>query len=258
MELFCGDTGYDEIAQDYDLMMGDREEYIQFYSSLLSSGLDSLVDFGCGSGLVTVELAKLLRRQSPGECQRVAGLDVAPGMIGVASARCPTITWKVADLSNFNLSERYQLGVCMYNTLQHIDADGLEAAFRCIRAVIEDGGVFSFDIYNPNREYLSTPQRNRLARMISRDNATPLEIREDTDFDQESSLLSITWRLLDPALKSQGLMHKTHFKMWQHDPTLVQSSLAKAGFGISHLYGDLDASPFDTSSRKQVYVCHAE
>ncbi len=258
MDPFCSDTGYDDIAKDYDLMMGDRDEYVQFYSSLLSPGLDSLVDFGCGSGLVTVELANLLRRQSPSECPRVAGIDVAPGMIGVASARCPNITWKVADLSNFNLSERYQLGVCMYNTLQHLDADGLEAAFRCIRAVIEDGGVFSFDIYNPNREYLSAPQCNRLARTISRVNDTPLEIREDTEFDQESSLLSITWRLLDPALESQGLMRKTQFTMWQHDPTFVQSCLAKTGFSVSHLYGDLDASNFNKSSRKQIYVCHAD
>lgn len=238
-------------------MMGDRDEYIHFYSSLLSPGLDSLVDFGCGSGLVTAELANLLSRQSNAENLRVAGLDLAPGMIAEASARCPTITWKVADLSSFSLGERYQLGVCMYNTLQHLDPDGLASAFRCIRAVTEHGGVFSFDIYNPNRDYLRTPQHNRLARTIARESATPLEIREDTEYDQKASLLSITWRLIDPALKCQGVLRKTEFKMWQHDPSFVQSCLSKAGFSVLHVYGDLDASPFAESSRKQVYVCHA-
>jgi 2-polyprenyl-3-methyl-5-hydroxy-6-metoxy-1,4-benzoquinol methylase len=59
-------------------------------------GVRSVLDAGCGTGRVAIELAR--------RGLEVVGLDADPGMLSVARAKLPEIEWILADLSDFELS----------------------------------------------------------------------------------------------------------------------------------------------------------
>jgi SAM-dependent methyltransferase len=60
-------------------------------------GVRSVLDAGCGTGRVTIELAR--------QGLDVVGLDADPGMLSAARAKAPELEWIEADLSDFELSE---------------------------------------------------------------------------------------------------------------------------------------------------------
>jgi SAM-dependent methyltransferase len=60
-------------------------------------GVRSVLDAGCGTGRVAIELA---RRGFD-----VVGLDADPGMLSAARAKAPELEWIQGDLSDFVLSE---------------------------------------------------------------------------------------------------------------------------------------------------------
>ncbi len=60
-------------------------------------GVLSVLDAGCGTGRVAIELA---RRGFD-----VVGLDADPGMLSAARAKAPELEWVLGDLSDFELFE---------------------------------------------------------------------------------------------------------------------------------------------------------
>jgi 2-polyprenyl-3-methyl-5-hydroxy-6-metoxy-1,4-benzoquinol methylase len=59
-------------------------------------GVGSVLDAGCGTGRVAIELAR--------RGLEVVGLDADPGMLSAARAKAPDLEWVLADLSDFELS----------------------------------------------------------------------------------------------------------------------------------------------------------
>jgi 2-polyprenyl-3-methyl-5-hydroxy-6-metoxy-1,4-benzoquinol methylase len=62
-----------------------------------SLGVRSVLDAGCGTGRVALELAR--------RGLEVVGIDADPGMLSAARSKAPDIEWVQADLSVFDLSE---------------------------------------------------------------------------------------------------------------------------------------------------------
>ena len=58
-------------------------------------GVRSVLDAGCGTGRVAIELAR--------RGLDVVGVDADPGMLSAARAKAPDIEWVEADLSDFEL-----------------------------------------------------------------------------------------------------------------------------------------------------------
>ena len=84
-----------------------------------------------------------------------------------------------------------------------------------------------------------------------------LEIREDSQFDPSSQMLTLDWRLIDVDAAGDQIA-ATRYRLRQFFPREVEALLSAAGLAISQRYGNLDRSPFDAASRKQVLVCRAD
>lgn len=248
---------YAPIAGFYDLMVADRTPHTRFYSNLLEAGPKSVIDIGCGTGTVTSALAEKLREQTPQRMVRVAGLDGSAEMLEVAQMRDPTVEWILGDLRDVPDCGPFELAVSCYNTLQHVDAQGLARAFRSIRAVLASRGRLAFDIYKPNIDYISVKRTDSLARSLAGPNGEALEIREDSEFDESTGALYLNWRLIDTKNPRAPALVETRYCMWQHGPEDVEGALSSAGFKIIERFGNLDRSPFNAQSKKQVTVCEA-
>lgn len=248
---------YHDLARYYDTIMGDRRPYFDFYTSLVRGSDRALLDVGCGSGSVTLELAKALWRSAGSQLTRIVGVDGSSAMLEEAKRRDSTIKWVLGDLRRPPVAGRFDLIVCTYNTLQHVDRHGLAEALGSMRSLLSPHGRIAFDIYRPNLDYIRIPQRNRLAFHVTDDTGRPLEVRENTGFDESAGVLTIDWRLIDPSdLRERPLSH-ARYSMWQHDPADVEKLIADQGLVIAERYGGLDRSAFGPPSKKQVIICTA-
>lgn len=69
----------------------------------------SVLDAGCGTGRVAIELAR--------RGIHAVGVDVDAGMIGIARAKAPDLEWVVADLADLRRPERFDVVVLAGNVV---------------------------------------------------------------------------------------------------------------------------------------------
>jgi SAM-dependent methyltransferase len=82
-------------------------------------GPASVLDAGCGTGRVAVELAR--------RGVDVVGADIDPSMLDVARGKDPGLTWVVADLAAVDLGRRFDVVVMAGNVMIFLEP-GTEAA----------------------------------------------------------------------------------------------------------------------------------
>src|SRR5438128_3806976 len=110
-------------------MTWDGDEYQARFDALAARGADvhgevafvlaldpiptSVLDAGCGTGRVAIELA---RRGVP-----VVGVDLDPGMLDTARRKAPQLPWICADLATLDLAERFDLVVMAGNVMIFVE-----------------------------------------------------------------------------------------------------------------------------------------
>ena len=111
---------------------------------------ESSVDLGCGTGI----LCQLLHQHGI----RASGMDLSEGMIAIARAGNPEISYAVADMVTFCPSETYDLVTCTGDALNHIgDLADVEKIFCNVHQFLRPGGYFIFDILNSHEVSDSEP-----------------------------------------------------------------------------------------------------
>ena len=135
---------YDSIAGMYHALWFD------WYLPAAMPALESLffsqvppgarvLDVCCGSGHVTKELVK--------RGYQVCGVDQSAELIALARQQLPDAEFCVQDVCSLTLAEKYAAAICTFDSLNHIlTLSGLESAFRHIRAALQPGGRFVFDM----------------------------------------------------------------------------------------------------------------
>ena len=125
----------------------DVDSYERRWERLAAAGVDphgeadlvqtygprSVLDAGCGTGRVAVELAR--------RGVDVVGVDSDPGMIDAARAKSPDLRWILADLAELALPDRFDVVVLAGNVVPYVDADRRAAAVTACARHLAPGGV---------------------------------------------------------------------------------------------------------------------
>ena len=103
-------------------------------------GVRSVLDGGCGTGRVAIELAR--------RGLEVVGVDADPGMLSAARAKAPELEWVLADLSAFTLPEadgpgprRFDAAVLAGNVMIFVVPGTEGAVLERIAAHLHPGGL---------------------------------------------------------------------------------------------------------------------
>jgi SAM-dependent methyltransferase len=114
---------YDERWQ----RMAERGENPHGEADLVTSyGPATVLDAGCGTGRIAVELAR--------RGIAVVGVDADPDMIAAAAARAPELDWRLADLAGLELPEHFDLVLLAGNVVPYVaEADRAAAVAGCAR-----------------------------------------------------------------------------------------------------------------------------
>ena len=135
---------YDELMQivPYDAWA----DYVLLLFQIAEHDPVKLLDGACGTGNVSFELAR--------SDIQVTGVDIAPAMIEIARQKASEfphpIRFTEADLTDFDLNERFDCATCLYDSLNYIlDPAKLQAAFAGFAKHVQSGGVLIFDMNTP-------------------------------------------------------------------------------------------------------------
>ena len=247
---------YDAWANWYDIGEGDRSGDLAYYLSLVDAPVSSVLELGCGTGVIASAMRAKLSATQGDRRIRVVGVDQSAAMLELARQRDPAVDWRLGDLSEPPGEDRFDLVFCAFNTLQFMLRDeDLLRAFVHARQRLAEGGRFAFDLYQPNFPYLRIARQESLGRRVSHQ-GRELEIREDARYDEASRILELDWRLRDAAAP-EDILAATRFRIRQYPAEDILRLLDQAGLRVLERYGDLAQSEFNAHSKKQVLVCAA-
>lgn len=139
---------FHRIASFYDKLMSSIPyiEWVDYIEQIMQSNAlkpKSILDLACGTGTVSL----LLRKRG----YDVVGVDLSDAMLKVARKKAAdaglNIPFHCQDAAQLKLKEKFDLCVCLYDSLNYIlDDDLLLAAFRGVRRSLQPGGIFLFDL----------------------------------------------------------------------------------------------------------------
>jgi SAM-dependent methyltransferase len=132
-----------ELVELYDLDNPGGEDHA--YYRALADEIDarSIVDLGCGTGLLTRSLVR------PG--RTVIGVDRSRTMLDYARRQpgAEFVTWIHGDASALALTGTADLAICTGNAIMHVSPQELPSTLASLAKALRSGGTFSFESRNP-------------------------------------------------------------------------------------------------------------
>ena len=238
---------------------GEVEFYLELAQQAKARGLRTL-EPACGTGRIAIPLA---RAGVP-----IVGMDVSPDMLARArekSAGLENAEWIEGDMRSFDLGEQFGLVYIPAGSFQLLlETDDQLACLRCIYEHLAPDGRFAFEVENPNTvamaEWLTT-KRGAFLRNPRRDFVHP-----------ETGRRILSWGTAEYHPSEQRILQYGFIEELDDDGEVVRRSygqpmelrycyryemehlLARAGFEIEALYGDVLKNEYRGTSPDMIWV----
>lgn len=243
---------------NYDLA-DPSDTGVAFYSALAREVGGSVLELACGTGRVTIPIAKL---GFP-----VTGLDIVPGMVERArskSAGLP-VRWVEGDARTFDLGEQFRLIFLTGNAFQAFVTNVEQAALlQRVQAHLHDEGLFAFETRNPllpNTKippgfFVTLETRNEEQDWPSFINAHGYEVRISTTqvYDHVAQIVHVTgYKRWYEGEEEHTMITRTALRYTF--PQELAALLHYHGFTILRQYGDWNEEPLSATSPSIISVC---
>ena len=247
---------------DHTPLYAARED-IGLYVDCARQANSPVLELGCGTGRILIPTAAA-------GCE-IVGLDASANML----ARCrtklerqPTAVQKrvrlvQGSMTDFMLEESFALVTAPFRVFQHLLR--VEDQLECLRAVhrhLAPGGRFVFDVFHPNPRYLHDPEY-----LEEREEFGEVTLPDGRSFRR-------TWRIAayrraEQINEIEFIYYLTHadatkerivepFPLRYFFRFELEHLLARAGFRVAALYGDLDRSPLRDDSPEMIFVAEKD
>ena len=139
---------YEKFAYAYDRMMSNVDymrwsNYLEELFRHYKYRPQKILDLACGTAALTVMMAA--------RGYEMWGLDRAEGMLEIARRKAKDrhldIPFFQGDMRNFDLQQRFDVVVCIYDSVNYaLDEDELASVFRSVSRHLDPSGLFIFDV----------------------------------------------------------------------------------------------------------------
>lgn len=216
----------------------------EFYLNLADE-LDAnrIVDLGCGTGLLTRELATSGRY--------ITGVDPAAAMLAFAQRQpgADKITWIQGD-ANVLGTLQADLLVMTGNVAQvFLDDSDWTTTLKLIHAALRPGGCCAFESRNPEAREWEQWNRAESFLQIDSPNGPMQSWVELVDIEDNRVRFEGHNIFTDTG---ERVIVESELRFRSHDE--ITSSLANTGFVVENVYGDWKRGPLRKDSRVMIFV----
>lgn len=227
--------------------------HVPFYLELARQQSGPVLELACGTGQLTVPIAL--------EGLPTVGLDLSAAMLTVATRRASAVNASVefvqGDMRDFALGREFTFIFIGRNSLLHLlSTADLLSAFAAVRRHLAPGGVFGFDVFNPDVTRLARPRGQRFPVMqVGTTEFGQLYVEETQDYDSATQVNRATWYISAPDRKNTWVMPLALRSIFPQELPLL---LSAAGLELVSRFGELSRAPFSRDSRIQVCLCRRD
>ncbi|MFE2997652.1 class I SAM-dependent DNA methyltransferase [Nocardia sp. NPDC059246] len=149
-------ASYDTVAASYadltrhllDETPEERAVLALFADLVRAQGGGPVADAGCGTGRITAHLRQL--------GTDVFGIDLSPGMIGVARRDHPDLRFDLGSMTNLAPADASMAGLVAWYSLIHIPDDEIGLVLAHFQRVLRPGGPLLLGFHVGNESQLMT------------------------------------------------------------------------------------------------------
>lgn len=232
------------LVELYDIDNPDGPDH-DFYRSLADEiGATSILDLGCGTGMLTASLARAGRV--------VIGVDPSAAMLAFAHARPggDRVDWIQGD-STAIPSADFDYAIMTGNVAQHVGRDDWRRTLRDLRRGMRAGGTLAFESRNPLArawESWSSPERST--------RATPHGALVEWMSADEIASGTVRIQAFNLFLET-GEAVVEDFELQFRELDVIRADLESASFTVEAVYGDWNRTPFQVDAILMVFVATA-
>jgi ubiquinone/menaquinone biosynthesis C-methylase UbiE len=241
-----GDLIYDATMYDgLNTFLSD----LQFYKKWLPKDKNAtLLELCCGSGRLTIPIAKEYT---------ICGVDNAPTMLEQAKLKANKEGLKIkfveADIRSLQLHDTFDFIFIPFNSIHHLYTnEDLFDTLSVVKKHLKDDGLFLFDCYNPNIQYIIEGEKElkEIANYATSDQRKVV-IKQAMKYENQTQINRIKWHYFinDQFHSIQNLDMRMYF------PQELDTYLKWSGFTIVHKFGNFEEEEFNDTSEKQIFVC---
>jgi len=129
--MSAANNSFDSFASEYDFMASLNPNRDNLFISNMPEAKGAALDIGCGSGILTLELAQYY--------ETVVGIDVSEEMLAIAKQKRsnPKIKYILMDAEQLSLNQKFDF-IVSANTFHHLN--DLPETFEALRKLLKSNG----------------------------------------------------------------------------------------------------------------------
>lgn len=236
-----------DFASLYDQQYYFYRDDLKFYTDLAHDYASPVLELGAGTARVSVALAKA--------GHQVWAIELSRAMLERGQMRieneglADSITLQKGDMRSLELTRKFPTIIAPFNTLMHAyTLSDQDATLNTVKRHLAEGGIFAFDLYNPNFSELNALKREAQWDHVGNTHGE-LFVYQSLDVDHQ--LLESRYyldTLEEGLLKRQTVVLKQRY----YTRFEVERMLRQAGFKQIQFFGGFDKQRYTSKATHMV------
>ncbi|MFD0556479.1 methyltransferase family protein [Stackebrandtia endophytica] len=234
------------VADVYDPLNGTRDDLDLFRRLVERRQPKRVIDLGCGTGVLAVELAESGRE--------VIGIDPAEAMLAIARNRPggDRVRWIRGDATAIDVIDVDMAILTAHSAQEIIEDTEWDATLSALRAAMRSGGVLAFDNLDPRARAWESWRPDRVGRRELPGYGVVEFWHRVDEFTDGVVHMESGFRV--PSLGEERLIAgKMRFRTREE----LTESLERAGFAVEAMYADHNGRPVDDSPDELIVIATA-
>ena len=231
---------------------------IPFYMEYAKKQNGYILELGCGTGRVSIELIKA--------GFSVTGLDLSEKMLDIYKDKIKDLEYDkqnnvnivIGDMANFNLSTKFSLIIAPFRAFQALTKEeDIKSCLNCIRKHLDINGIFIINVFRPNKlldESWCSGENIQWERKDPKTgfNVIKKDVRERIDTENQIIYPKFIYEIMHKDGNIEKIIEDLELKYYYYEQ--LKMVLEENGFTITEEYGWYDKSEIE-NGRELIMIC---